>query len=317
MEILSGVAGLTSLPGPVHLAIGVFDGVHPGHRAVIAAAIEDARADGGTAVVVTFDPHPQSVLRPESAPRLLTSTPHKLWLIGELGVDRVLILPFTQEFAATEPAAFVRDLCQAAAPLGGITVGHEWSFGRHRSGNLDLLRRMGEELGFKVNGVAEVRIDGEPVSSTRVRAAVAAGSLGDAARLLGRPFSVLGRVAAGDGVARQWGFPTANLHTDREQFPPDGVYAATARTQTGSWDAVVNIGVRPTRAEAGRLRVLEAHLLDFAGDLYGVELEVEFVLRLREEARFPSLEALRVQIARDIEAARELRRLGRWIPPGQ
>jgi len=304
MEMVQGVAGLGSLRGPVHLAIGVFDGVHPGHRAVIEAALADARADGGSAVVVTFDPHPQAVLRPDSAPRLLTSTAHKLRLIGALGVDHLLVLPFTQELASKEPDPFVRELRAAPDRLGGIIVGHEWSFGRGRSGNLDLLRRLGAELGFNVTGVPEVRAGGAPVSSTRIRTAIASGAIEEAAGLLGRRYSVLGRVAAGDGVARQLGFPTANLHTDREQFPPDGVYAARARIQGGDWLAVVNIGVRPTRAEAGRLRMLEAHLLDFSGNLYDQALEIEFTRLLREERTFPSLDALREQIARDVLDAR-------------
>jgi len=304
MHRVEGVPGLAHLRGPAHLAIGVFDGVHLGHQAVIRAALADARNDGGTAVVVTFDPHPQAVLRPGSEPRQLTSTAHKLRLLEALGVTHLLVIPFTPEFAATHPADFVRALAAHARPLGGINVGHEWTFGRGRAGNLELLRTLGAELGFKVTGIPEVVALGEPVSSTRIRQLVADGRLAEAGTLLGRTFSLLGNVVRGDAVGRKLGFPTANIHTGREQFPPDGVYVATAGTVDGEHLAVVNIGVRPTRAEAGRQRVLEAHLLDFNGDLYGRELEIVFHRFLRGEQRFESLDALRAQIARDIASAR-------------
>ncbi|HEX8310765.1 MAG TPA: bifunctional riboflavin kinase/FAD synthetase [Chthoniobacteraceae bacterium] len=304
MQLLRNIAELAELSGPVVLAIGVFDGVHLGHRAVIARALRDAKAINGTAVVVTFDPHPIRVLRPESAPRLLTSTQHKLQLIEGLGVEHLLIIQFDHEFAATAPEQFIRDLAGAARPLHEICVGHQWSFGKGRAGNLELIDRLGNELGFEEVGVPAVEIDGEIVSSTLIRRAVEAGDLDHAARLLGREFTILGTVVRGDQLGRTIGFPTANLSAHNEQFPPNGVYAVEVRRAEERLTGVVNIGVRPTIANASGERVLEVHLFDFNGDLYGQDLELTFRRFLRSEMKFSSLDELRAQIARDVAVAR-------------
>jgi riboflavin kinase/FMN adenylyltransferase len=197
MHVLRSIPELAQIPGPIVLAIGVFDGVHLGHRAVIERALADAQLTGGTAVVVTFDPHPIRVLRPEQAPRLLTSTQHKLQLIRALGVQHLLIIPFDAAFAATPPEQFIRELAAAAQPLHEICVGHQWSFGKGRAGNLQLLDRLGDELGFEEVGVPAVEIRGEIVSSTQIRRAVEAGALDRAAELLGREFTILGTVVKG------------------------------------------------------------------------------------------------------------------------
>ena len=293
------------MPGPVFLAIGVFDGVHLGHRAVIEQAIADARLAGGTAVVVTFDPHPIRVLRPEKAPRLLTSTPHKLRLIRSLGVEHLLIIPFDLAFAATPPEEFIRALAAAGKPLREICVGHQWSFGKGRAGNLEMLARLGGELGFEEVGVPAVEIGGRIVSSTLIRQAVEAGRLGEAAGLLGRDYTILGTVIEGRKLGRKLGFPTANLSAHNEQFPPNGVYAVEIlRNGDAPLTGVANIGVRPTIAEAGGERVLEVHIFDFDQALYGEDLEIRFRHFLRSERKFPSLDALRTQIASDAGAAR-------------
>jgi riboflavin kinase/FMN adenylyltransferase len=306
VNILPAVADLARLEGPVILAIGVFDGVHLGHRAVIERALNDARAMNGNAVIVTFDPHPIRVLRPAEAPRLLTSTRHKIRLIRALGVEHLLIIPFDEQFATTPPERFIETLAAAGRPLREICVGHQWSFGKGRAGNLDLLKRLGDELGFDEVGVHAVQVDGEIVSSTLIRNAVARGDLETARRLLGRPFTVFGTVVPGDQRGRTLGFPTANLQTANEQFPPDGVYAATVSCHEGKLRAVVNIGVRPTvKAQRKPERVLEAHLLDFQGDLYGKDLELSFDRYLRAEKKFASLDELRAQIAHDAACARE------------
>ena len=287
------------------LAIGVFDGVHLGHRAVIERAIADARAANGTAVVVTFDPHPIRVLRPEKAPRLLTSTAHKLRLIRALGVGHLLIIPFDLAFAATPPDDFIRQLAAAGKPLREICVGHQWSFGKGRAGNLEMLARLGGELGFEEVGVPAVEIGGRIVSSTLIRQAFEEGRLEEAARLLGRDYTILGTVIEGRKLGRTIGFPTANLSAHNEQFPPNGVYAVEIlRNGDATRTGVANIGVRPTIAEAGGERVLEVHIFDFEGSLYGDDLEIRFRRFLRPEKKFPSLEALRAQIACDAEAAR-------------
>ncbi|MEQ1858960.1 MAG: bifunctional riboflavin kinase/FAD synthetase [Chthoniobacteraceae bacterium] len=296
------LANLAAIPGPVFLAIGVFDGVHPGHRAVISRALADARAGGGNAAVVTFDPHPAKILRPEKAPRLLTSTAHKLRIIRSLGAEHILALPFTREFAATEPADFIRAIA-AACELREICVGHEWAFGKDRAGNLALLDQLGGELGFDEVGVPAVEIDGEVVSSTALRAAIENGDLARAARLLGREYSILGTVQRGEQLGRKLGFPTANLAAHNEQFPPNGVYAVDVLIDDARLRGVANIGVRPTIAHATGERLLEVHVLDFAREIYGADLEVVFRRFIRAEQKFPSLDALRAQIAADATEA--------------
>ena len=302
--VIHAVPELARIPGPLFLAVGVFDGVHLGHQAVILRALAAAQRDGGTAVVVTFDPHPVRVLRPSHAPRLLTSTAHKLRLIRALGVMHQLVIHFDLNFAATPPEDFIRALAAAARPLREICVGFEWSFGKGRAGNLALLERLGAQLGFAEVGVPAVEIDGEIVSSTLIRRAVEAGDLGRAARLLGREFTILGTVVEGDRVGRTLGFPTANLSAHNEQYPPNGVYAVEARRGNQVVAGVANIGVRPTVKHAGGERLLEVHLFDFDQDIYGEDLEITFRKFLRPEQKFAGLDALRAQIARDVEAAR-------------
>jgi len=304
MRIHHSIAELAAVPGPVFLAIGVFDGVHLGHQAVIRRAMEDAKAAGGTAVVVTFDPHPVRVMRPEQAPRLLTSTQHKAQLIEKLSVSELLVIPFTLEFSATTPESFVHALHDACRPLREICVGHTWSFGRNRAGNLELLKKMGDQLGFDEVGLPAVEIDGEVVSSTLIRAAVEMGDLTKVAQLLGHDLTILGTVVPGDRLGRTIGFPTANLSAHNEQFPPNGVYAVEAICEGLTLPGVVNIGVRPTIKTASGERVLELHLFDFAADIYGQDVEVVFRKFLRPEQKFAGLDALKEQIARDVADAR-------------
>jgi len=304
VKTLRAIDELATVPGPVVLAIGVFDGVHLGHKAVIDRALTDAAAVGGAAVVVTFDPHPVRVLRPESAPRLLTSTPHKIRLIRDLGVEQLLVVRFDSDFASTPPEQFIEALARGCHPLREICVGHEWSFGKGRAGNLKLLEALGEKHGFTEVGVPAVEIEGEILSSTLIRRAVERGDLPHAARLLGREFTILGTVVAGDQLGRKMGFPTANLSAHNEQFPPNGVYAVEVARNGGKLSGVVNIGVRPTIASATGERVLELHLFDFTGEIYGQDLEVTFRRFLRPERKFESLDQLRAQISEDAQAAR-------------
>ena len=306
MQLLHSIAELATVPGPVFLAIGVFDGVHLGHQAVIHRALADARAAGGTAVVVTFHPHPVRVMRPEQAPRLLTSMQHKAQIMERLGVSHLLVIPFTPDFSALPPEEFVLQLHAACRPLREICVGHTWAFGRGRAGNLELLKQMGDRLGFDEVGIAAVEIEGEVVSSTLVRAAVEAGDLARVSLLLGRDFTLLGTVVHGDQIGRAIGFPTANLTTHNEQFPPNGVYAVEALFQGRTLPGVVNIGVRPTIATASGERVLELHLFDFDADIYGQDVEVIFRRFLRPEEKFAGLEELKAQIAHDVAEARRV-----------
>jgi riboflavin kinase/FMN adenylyltransferase len=287
------------------LAIGVFDGVHLGHQAVIQRAGEDARRGEGAAVVVTFDPHPVRVLRPDQAPRLLSSTAHKKRLIQPLGAEYLLILPFDLDFAATPPEQFIRDLAAACHPLREICVGHTWSFGKGRAGNLELLAKLGDQLGFQEVGVPAVEIDGQIVSSTLIRGSIEAGDFAGAARLLGRDYTILGTVVEGDRLGRTLGFPTANLSAHNEQFPPNGVYAVEASLVGRTLAGVANIGVRPTIRNASGERIFEVHLFDFQQEIYGLDLEIRFRAFLRGEQKFANLDDLRLQIGRDAEAAKE------------
>src|SRR5499427_7474334 len=246
MEILRSIPELSQLPGPLFLAIGVFDGVHLGHQAVISTSAGHAQAVNGTPVVVTFDPHPEKILRPDKAPHLLTATPHKVALIRTLGVQHLLIISFDKNFAATEPEDFVHQLVQHSKPLREICVGHEWSFGRNRRGNLPLLKKLGAQFDFNVVGIAPVTANSEIVSSTTIRRAVEAGDLKKAAAMLGREYTILGTVVRGDDLGKKIGYPTANLSAHSEQFPPNGVYFAEAILQGERLPGVVNLGLRPT-----------------------------------------------------------------------
>jgi riboflavin kinase / FMN adenylyltransferase len=306
MEILHSIPELSPLPSPLFLAIGVFDGVHRGHQAVISTSADHARVANGTPVVVTFDPHPEKVLRPQSAPHLLSATQHKIALIQALGVRHLLMIRFNREFAATEPEAFVEQLATHSKPLREICVGHEWSFGKNRRGNLELLKKLGAKFNFGVIGVPQIKANDEVVSSTAIRQAIEKGDFARAAAMLGREYTILGTVSHGDNLGKKIGFPTANLSAHSEQFPPNGVYAAVARMTDGMHLGVVNLGVRPTVASGKSERVLEIHLFDFDREIYGKDVEVRFVKFLRPEKKFENVEALVAQIRRDVDQARGL-----------
>ena len=305
MQVLRSIDALSTLPGPLALAVGVFDGIHLGHQEVIRAAQEHATQHHGTAVVVTFDPHPTQVLRPGSAPKLLCGPRHQQLILAQTGIACLLACPFTTETARTPARDFIQQLVGAARPLGCISVGYTWSFGHGREGNIHLLMEMGQEHGFAVYGVPPLKIDAQVVSSTLIREAVSQGDFSKAALLLGRDYSVFGTVIEGQRLGRQLGFPTANVDVENEQLPPLGVYAVEARIDTQWLPAVANLGRRPTVA-ADAEPSLEVHLLDWSGDLYGKDLEVRFTRRLRSEMKFNGLEELKAQIARDIVAARDI-----------
>jgi len=307
MEILRSIPELERLRGSLFLAIGVFDGVHRGHQAVISTSADHAATSNGTPVVVTFDPHPEKVLRPQAAPHLLSATQHKIALIRALGVEHLLIITFDKQFAATEPEDFVQKLVIHSKPLHEICVGHEWSFGKNRRGNLDLLKKLGAKFNFDVVGIPPVKINGAVVSSTAIRQAIEKGDLAKAAEMLGREYTILGTVTRGDNLGKKIGFPTANLSAHSEQFPPNGVYVAEARIDGELYRGVINLGIRPTVSSGKSERVLEIHLFDFNRDIYGHEVEVRFLKFLRPEKKFANLDALVQQIRQDVERARQLR----------
>ena len=313
MGYLAGVLTrnhLDELPGlgvPLHLALGVFDGVHVGHQAVIARAVAAADRCGGLAGVLTFDPHPIRVLAPDKAPKaLLTPLESKARIVAGLGVGLFVPLHFDAAMAGLEAADFFQQL--AGAPIRTLAVGEDWRFGHGRHGDVEFLRGRAAVHGFVLEAVPPVMVDGERVSSTRIRQAIRDGSLEAATRMLGRPYTMAGRVVEGRKLGRRLGFPTANVAVGEMLAPPDGVWAVRVAVAGGAaLPGVANLGVRPT--VDGSIRVLEAHLFDFAGDLYGSEIEVEFVRFLRAEMRFASLDLLRGQIAEDAGAARQ------WLAP--
>ena len=306
MKTLHSISQLTHLHGSIFLAIGVFDGVHLGHQAVISTSTRHVRSAGGTPVVITFDPHPLKVLRPHNAPHLLTATQHKIALIRDLGVEHLLVINFDKKFAATPPENFIQQLVTHSRPLREICVGHEWSFGKDRRGNLDLLKKLGAQFDFDVVGIPPVKVNGAVVSSTAIRQAVEKGDFAKAAAMLGRDYTIWGTVKAGDKLGKKLGYPTANLSAHSEQFPPNGVYLVEARIQGVFYHGVVNLGYRPTISSGKSERVLEIYLLDFDRDIYGENVEVRFVRYLRPERKFDSLEALVRQIELDVRQAREL-----------
>ncbi|MBI3875249.1 MAG: bifunctional riboflavin kinase/FAD synthetase [Verrucomicrobia bacterium] len=289
----------------VCLAIGVFDGVHLGHQQIIRQTIADARQHEALAVVITFDRHPNAVVAPDRTPPLIYSLPQKLRVIASLGADTTLLIHFDKTFSEQTGEAFVRNLARDLGHIHSICVGATFTFGYKRSGNVELLRALGSELKFTVHGMAAVSLDGDAVSSTRIRDAIRAGNLDAAGQMLGRAYSLAGNVVRGEQLGHKLGFPTANLDTSGLVLPPNGVYAVHAALGGREHRAVVNIGVRPTVANTSRPQV-EVHLLDFAADIYGRELELTFIEKLRDEQKFPGVEALKAQIARDIAAAREL-----------
>ena len=296
--------GPRAWPTPV-VTVGNFDGVHVGHRALVERTVSEARSAGGTAVVLTFDPHPARVLAPDRAPGALTTPAQKEELLGGLGVDRLVIVPFTPELAARSPEAFVADVLVGAVGARIVVVGESFRFGHRQAGDVKRLSALGAEMGFAVRALAPVLWDGSPVSSSRVREALKAGDVEAARALLGRSHFVDGLVVRGDGRGKGIGVPTANLEPENEVVPGGGVYAGRCRLPDGAERiAVVNVGQRPTFGGEGI--TVEAHLLDFEGDLYGAHVRLSFHERLRGERRFAGQEALVAQIRLDVERARTL-----------
>lgn len=303
MRVLSAPECLGDPPTPVSLAIGVFDGVHRGHALVIQHTLEEAQRTHGRAVTVTFDRHPNAVVAPERTPPMLYPLWRRLEAIESLGIDTSLVFQFTSEFSRQSGEEFVHRLILGFGKVASICVGKGFVFGHRRSGNLELLRSLGERDGFTVHGVPPVEEEGEPISSTRVRDLVTAGEFARASHLLGRTYSLAGTVVAGDRLGRELGYPTANLDVTGLVLPPTGVYAAIALGRDFRRVAAVNIGSRPTISGGGKVRV-EAHLIDFTGSLYGERLELELQHRLRGEQRFPSRDALIRQLEGDMGEVR-------------
>ncbi|MGE0451403.1 MAG: bifunctional riboflavin kinase/FAD synthetase [Vicinamibacterales bacterium] len=287
------------------LALGNFDGVHRGHRKILERVRRVASERGSTSVVMTFDPHPPRVVRPDKAPPLLMTMAQKLEAIGETGMQGTAIVRFTRELSRWDPETFVRAVLVDWLHVSEVWVGANFLFGHDRAGNFTLLRALGARFGFNTEKIDPVRYKDFVVSSTRVRRLVGEARVDEAGALLGHQYFIDGIVEHGDARGRTIGFPTANLRSDNELLPPNGVYATTARVNGIVYPSVTNVGVRPTVDQSGSVRI-ETHLFGFDADIYGAPVRVGFVQRLRDERTFASVEALRAQIESDCARARVL-----------
>lgn len=302
--IVANTVDAAQLRRPTVLTFGVFDGLHLGHQAIMRRIVAEAAARGATPTVVTFNPHPRAVLRPEAAPDLLQTFEQRLEGMKYLGIEQVVALEFTPELALVPAEEFVLRYLLEGLGARAIYLGRGFAFGYKRSGNIDLLRALGERRGFVADEVAEINLRGRRISSTAVRSALATGHVNVARRMLGRPYGVEGAVVEGRHLGGPaLSFPTANLIPHNRVLPAIGVYV-TATLYEGEWRrGVTNVGRRPTVGDEKHLTV-ETHLLDFDEDIYGERIRVRFLHRLRGERRFPGLDELRAQIARDVGRAR-------------
>ena len=306
MRIIHGLESYPPDVGPSVVAIGTFDGIHLGHRAILGTAVERGRTRGARTVACTFDRHPMEVLNASRAPAPLTTLAERLGLIAGTGVDLALVLAFTAELAGVEPEVFVKEILVGRLHAQEVVVGYNHAFGRGARGDAALLSAVGEPIGLVTHVVPPLLVDGVSVSSSEIRTALREGDVVRAARYLGRPYSIAGTVTRGDARGRTLGFPTANLAPERPLLVPTGVYACRAEIDgLGSrvHPAVVNVGVRPTFGD--NALAIEAHLLDFTADLYDRPLRLGFVARLRGERKFGGVDELVEQIRLDVEAARQ------------
>lgn len=287
---------------PTVLTLGVFDGLHLGHQLIMNTVAERAKAIGAVPTVITFDPHPRAVLHPESAPPLLQTFDQKIEAFGALGIEQTIVVRFTPEFASIRAAEFLSDVVKDRLQAQEVYLGKGFAFGYNREGNIELLKRLGSEIGFVAGEVPEVKLRGRRVSSSKIRELLARGNVNLARRMLGRPYGVEGRVERGDQRGHQLGFPTANLRPQNRVIPKNGVYV-TGTLIDGQWRrSVTNIGLRPTFVEATEPSV-ETYVMNWDGDLYGDVIRVRFLYRLRDERKFSSIDELKTQIDRDVERA--------------
>jgi riboflavin kinase/FMN adenylyltransferase len=296
---------------PTVLTLGVFDGLHLGHQLIMRTVCERARALRAVPTVITFDPHPRAVLHPESAPPLLQTFDQKTEAFGVLGIEQAIVVRFTRDFAEIEAEDFLRDIVRERLQAVEVYLGRGFAFGRNREGNIELLRRVSEHLGFRADEVPEVQLRGQRISSSRIRELLAEGRVNLARRMLGRPYGVEGRVVRGMERGRTIGFPTANLRPENRVIPRRGVYITATLIEGGWRRSITNIGTRPTFEGDGAASSIETYVMNWTGDLYGDVVRVRFLHRLRGEQKFASIEELKRQIARDRDhAARYFERGG-------
>jgi riboflavin kinase/FMN adenylyltransferase len=304
MRILRSVPAAAA--SPIALTIGNFDGVHLGHQAMLARLIQSARRKGLPACAMTFEPHPREFFAPDKAPTRLTSLREKLECFSSQGLDCAHVCRFDYGFAQIPPAEFVERILVRGLRVQHLLIGDDFRFGARRAGDFNLLKTQSARFGYTVEAMTSVTLDGERISSTAVRESLAAGDLGRAARLLGRTYSISGRVVRGDGLGRKLGFPTANVQMKHNRPPLTGIFAVELHGFAGEpVRGVASLGVRPTVKHPGAAPVLEVHLFDFSADLYGRHVRVDFLRKFRDEQKFADLSSLTEQIARDVESARD------------
>jgi riboflavin kinase/FMN adenylyltransferase len=311
MQVLHKLGDVPHDFGPTLVSVGNFDGVHRAHRAVLSEIVGRAKSDGAKSVAVTFEPHPMRILRPDHNLKLITPTPEKLRLLAETEIDAVLLLPFTRDLSLTTPHEFARHILKNVLKAREIHEGYNFRFGHKAAGTIETLRELGREMGFEVHDYPEMRLRGETVSSTHIRKLIGAGRVSRARHLLARPFSVLSTAGRGRGYGSKYTVPTINLARYEELVPKDGVYVTRTRIGQECFDSVTNVGDRPTFGADSF--AIESHLLNFQPlELTAdTEVEIHFLDRLRDEIKFPSVEALKDQIGRDVQKAqRYLRLLG-------
>jgi riboflavin kinase/FMN adenylyltransferase len=314
MQTFHKLADVPADFGPTLVSVGNFDGVHRAHRAVVSEIVARAKAGNAKSVVVTFEPHSMRILRPDHDLKLLTPTPEKLRLLAGTGIDAVLLLPFTRDLSLMTPRQFAHEILQKRLKAREVHEGYNFHFGHKAAGNIKILRELGREMGFEVHDYPEMRLRGEPVSSSHIRKLLREGRVSRARHLLARPYSILSTAGRGRGYGAKYTVPTINLSRYEEMVPKDGVYITRTRIGDGTnecFDSVTNVGNRPTFGAdsfAVECHLLNFHPLEISAD---TKVEVHFLDRLRDEIKFPSIEALKAQIARDVaKAAKYFRRLG-------
>lgn len=306
MQVIRDAGNSTDLPRDAVVTIGNYDGLHRGQQVIVDRVVERARESDASAVVVTFDPHPLDVLERREAPERLVTDSQKESLLDGAGIDALLVIHFDTDFASRSAEEFVRDFLVDRLAVREVLVGASFRFGCRREGDVELLRRMGEDLGFRVEGLEEETYRGAPISSTRIRGAVEEGRVEEAMEMLDRPYEIVGIVVRGDRMGKRLGWPTVNIEPENELIPAEGVYATRIRFSglEATFDGVTNIGTRPTVYENYE-RVVETHVLEFGSDVYDQAVELGFFKRLREEKIFPTIMDLSAQIRRDVDATRE------------
>lgn len=309
MRVIRELDDLAEQPRASAVTIGNFDGVHLAHQQLLRRVVECARPAGAQAVAITFDPHPAVILAPERAPRLLTSLERKSRLIAALGIDLLVVLPFTRELARLSPGDFVQDILVRSLRAVSLHVGPNFRFGYRQAGTTELLQELARKSGFTVEVLPMLEVRGERVSSSRIRQLLAEGRVGKAGRLLGRPYSILGAIVSGQGVGSRQTVPTLNLGPVKELLPGKSVYVSRTRLGEMSHESVTNVGHKPTFGE--HQLTVESHLLNFTGEISETQMEIEFLYRLRDERKFPDASSLLAQIRDDASRAAQFFRLSK------